>query len=314
MITSGDFSFIVTDKDIGKRIDLFLETKLAETGIEVTRSFLHKNWDNVIVSGTNKKKSHLLNCGEVISFTFPEPKKLELTPENIDLEIIHEDDDIIVINKPAGMVVHPSKGHDSGTVVHALLDRLDFDNSINGIVRPGIVHRLDKDTSGILIVAKNDRSMNKLVEKFKKREIKKIYYAIVKNAFRQQTGEIDKPIGRDRQHRKKFTITEKGKKSLTKYRVIVQNDSYALVKAQLITGRTHQMRVHFSSIGHPIVGDKIYSRNIKKITVENLMLCAKYISFYHPTTEKKMEFEVRIPCYFYTFLERIKLNFIEDLR
>ncbi|MDH4129465.1 MAG: RluA family pseudouridine synthase [Spirochaetota bacterium] len=328
----GDvYQFIVQEEDIGKRLDLFLEKKLTNKKIEISRSFLQNYFENVLINNERKKKNYRVKQEDIVQFSFPDIIQFKWSPERVDFDIVYEDDSLIIVNKPAGLVVHPAKGHYSGTLVHGLLHKLkEFDVSNNKCLldkqnnlgedlqhlmektfafneRPGIVHRLDKETSGLLIVAKNPVVQRKLVELFKNRLVDKYYYALVKGkSF--MNGKIDKPIIRHPFHRKKFKVADSGKESLTQYKVINYYLNYSLVEVKLITGRTHQIRVHFSSIGHPVVGDSVYSKPKNPFEQKGLALCAKKLSFTHPMTNKRMDFEIELPSYFQEMINEICLS------
>ncbi|MGN0641664.1 MAG: RluA family pseudouridine synthase [Huintestinicola sp.] len=260
----------------------------------------------VTVNGKNVSKSCVITEGDEISVLIPEPETLDVLPENIPLEIIYEDDDLLVVNKPKGMVVHPAAGNYTGTLVNALMyhcgSRL---SSINGVIRPGIVHRIDKNTSGLLMVAKNDRAHVFLAEQIKEHSFTREYEAIVCGRLKDREGEIDAPIGRHPVDRKKMAVTEKNSKNaVTFYTVIEEFPQYTHVRLRLKTGRTHQIRVHMSYIGHPVLGDDVYGKPFGGL--EGQCLHAKKIGFVHPTTYEYMEFDSELPQYFLTALEKVK--------
>ena len=289
-----------------ERIDKILSINLEDE----SRSFIQKLIEDGSVKVNGKvvlKKNLKLKKDDEIEITIPESKELSIEAENIPLCILYEDDDLIVVNKKKGMVVHPAIGNYSGTLVNALLylekDKL---SSINGVIRPGIVHRIDKDTSGILVVAKNNYSHNMLSGQLKDHSMKRVYTALVHNGFSEDSGTIDKPIGRDINNRLKYTVTNRNAKdAVTHYRVIERLGRYTLIECVLETGRTHQIRVHMKSINHPIVGDMVYG--IKDdLNIEGQLLHAGVLGFIHPRTKEYMEFKTDIPLEFQKVLEKIK--------
>ena len=238
----------------------------------------------------------------------PEPIELDVEPEDIDLNIVYEDEDVIVLNKPQGVVVHPAPGNYSGTLVNGLLYHCKDLSGINGVIRPGIVHRIDKDTSGILVIAKNDDAHNHLAKQFKDHSIKREYYALVEGKFSKIEGTVDKPIVRNKKDRLKMAIVEDGKRAVTHYNVLEQyNNGTALVKCTLETGRTHQIRVHMAYIGHPLVGDPLYNSNKKqKFKLQGQVLHAKTLGFIHPRSNEYIEFDSELPKYYLELLENIR--------
>ena len=225
----------------------------------------------------------------------------------MDLNILYEDNDVIVVNKDKGIVVHPAPGNYNGTLVNGLLYHCTDLSGINGVIRPGIVHRIDKDTSGVLVIAKNDEAHNSLAEQFKEHSIKREYYALVEGRFSTLEGIVDKPLGRDKKDRIKMSIREDGKRAVTHYEVLEQYDKgVALVKCTLETGRTHQIRVHMASIGHPLVGDPIYGYKRQKFNIDGQALHAKTLGFIHPTTKEYIEFDSDLPQYFTELLNKLR--------
>jgi 23S rRNA pseudouridine1911/1915/1917 synthase len=277
-----------------ERLDLYLSNELDEISRTYIQKLIKENL--VKVNGVHKKSSYLVKEGDTIKVELPEPKKLEIIPENIPLDIVYEDKDLAVINKPQGMVVHPAPGNYSSTLVNALLYHMDSLSSINGIIRPGIVHRLDKDTSGLLLIAKNDFTHRQLSNQLKERYIHREYIAIVHGILHNDSGRIDAPIGRDPRNRKKMTVISKNsKEAITNYWVLDRFSKYTFAKVRLETGRTHQIRVHFSYINHPIVGDPLYSSGKNEFNLDKQLLHARKIGFVHPRTKEHMEFECDIP-------------------
>lgn len=295
-----------TDGKVGVRLDKFL----AEQDIGVTRSGLVKLIDDgkVLVCGKKVSKSYKLRENDEVAVTVPDPVNLEAVPQNIPVDIVYEDDSLLVVNKPKGMVVHPAAGNPDGTLVNALLyhckGRL---SSINGVVRPGIVHRIDKNTSGLLIVAKTDFSHNFLAEQIKAHSFTREYQAILCGGrFKEFEGTIDAPIGRSKHDRKKMCVTEQNsKRAVTHYRVLENlSDNFSLVRFNLETGRTHQIRVHSAYIHHPVLGDDVYGKPVPWL--EGQCLHAKKIGFIHPETKEYMEFDSELPEYFSKALIKVR--------
>ena len=277
---------------------------------DITRSYLQKllKDGSVQMNGKPVKASTKTAVDAVIALTIPEPEEPEILPENIPLDILYEDSDVILINKPKNMVVHPAAGHYTGTLVNALMYHCKGELSgINGVLRPGIVHRIDKDTTGVLIVCKNDRAHNALAEQLKEHSITRKYRAIVCGNLKEDEGTVDAPLGRHPQDRKKMAIVRSGgKRAVTHYRVLERfgNDTY--IECQLETGRTHQIRVHMASLGHPLLGDEIYGRAKSPFKLEGQTLHAMVLGFIHPTTGEYMEFEAPLPEYFEKLLEKLR--------
>ncbi|WDV47601.1 RluA family pseudouridine synthase [Clostridiaceae bacterium M8S5] len=287
------------------RLDSFLANKLED----VSRSFIQKliKDGNVKVNNIIKKPRYMVNAGDTIIVELPEPKELEVLPEDIEIDIVYEDDDVAVVYKPQGMVVHPACGHQTGTLVNALLYRLKNLSSINGVIRPGIVHRIDKDTSGLLMIAKNDFAHNELSKQLKEHTITRVYYALVNNNINRETIDIDKPIGRHPVDRMRMAVTDRNsKRAVTHITVIERFKNYTLVKAQLETGRTHQIRVHMAYLSHSIVGDPVYGSKKQKFKLEGQLLHAKVLGFNHPRTGEYMEFECDLPDYFKHVLDILR--------
>ncbi len=292
----------------GERLDRTVALNINE----ITRSYVQKLIENGKVS-VNKKiiydKNYKVLTGQNISVNIPEPEKLDILPENIPIEVIYEDRDLLLVNKPKGMVVHPAPGNYSGTLVNALMYYCGNSlSSINGIIRPGIVHRIDKDTSGILIVAKNDFAHKNLAEQIKQHSFSREYEAVVYGHLKNDGGTINAPIGRHKLDRKKMTVIyENSRDAITHYKVLKNYKGFSHVRLKLETGRTHQIRVHMSYIGHPVAGDPVYGpRKIIKI-LNGQCLHAKHIGFVHPRTSKYMEFETELPQYFKNFLNTIEV-------
>lgn len=301
-----EFIFIIEQEEVGNRIDVFL----AENSEDLSRSAAQKLIDeeHVLVNGKKTKSNYKLRLQDKIQMQVPEAVEVEILPEDIALDILYEDKDVIVVNKPQGMVVHPAPGHSSGTLVNALLFHCKNDLSgINGQKRPGIVHRIDKDTTGVLMVAKNDVAHQSLAEQLAKHTITRKYNAIVFNGFQEDEGTVDQPIGRNPLDRKKMAITHKhSRHAVTHYRVLERLGQFTLIEAQLETGRTHQIRVHMTHIGHPLLGDLVYGPKKQPFRLDGQALHARVLGFEHPTTGEYMEFEAPLPDSFLEVLKRLK--------
>ncbi len=284
------------------RIDAFLARKLDMTRSSVVR-LLEDGY--VILNGTPALKSARLKPGDEICVTVPDPVEPQILPENIPLEIVYEDADLLVVNKPKGMVVHPAPGNYDGTLVNALLYHCrDSLSGINGVLRPGIVHRLDKDTSGLLIVAKNDVAHRHLAAQIKEHSFTREYEAVVTGVVKEDEGEINLPIGRHPVKRKQMAVTwTNSKPAKTRYRVLERTDRLTHLRLTLFTGRTHQIRVHMASLGHPVAGDAVYGRAGAYRELNGQCLHAKKIGFVHPVTNQYLEFESELPQYFINFLK-----------
>lgn len=285
----------IDSEEAGQRLDKFITDKLADPSISRTQV---QEWivsGAATVGGRTVKANYKLSAGDKLTVAVPEPEAAEIVPEPIPLDIVYEDSDVIVINKPRGMVVHPAPGHSSGTVVNALMHHCKDLSGINGVLRPGIVHRIDKDTSGLLMAAKNDLAHLSLAEQLKEHSVTRKYIALVHDNLHHDIGTIDAPIGRDDKDRKMFTVTTKGSKhAVTHFQVIERIGDYTLVELQLETGRTHQIRVHLKYIGHPLAGDPVYGRN-KTVALNGQALHAALLGFTHPRTGERLEFEAPIP-------------------
>ncbi len=288
----------------GSRIDKFISDSIAELTRSAVQVLLEK--EKIVVNGKAVSKNYKLRCGDNISAEIPEPEPLDAVPENIPLEIVYEDSDLLVVNKPKGMVVHPAHGNYTGTLVNALLFHCgDSLSGINGVIRPGIVHRIDKNTSGLLIVAKNDASHLHLAEQIKAHSFTREYEAVASGYFKETEGTVDAPIGRHKTDRKKMCVTsENSRNAVTHYSVLKQYGGYAHVRLRLETGRTHQIRVHLSYIGHPVLGDDVYGKPYKGI--DGQCLHARKIGFIHPSTGEYMEFTSELPDYFKSVLNKLE--------
>lgn len=291
--------FTPSDAD---RLDRFVAV---ETGFSRSRAAAIISEGFVTVNGKKAEKNTKPKIGDIIEITVPDPKEYDIKAQNIPLEIIYEDNDLLVVNKPKGMVVHPAAGNYEGTLVNALMYHCgDSLSGINGVMRPGIVHRIDKNTSGLLMVAKNDFAHISLAEQIKEHSFTREYEAIVYGKFKEQSGVIDAPIGRHPQKRKQMAIVENGRNAVTHYEVIEELKGFTHLRLKLETGRTHQIRVHTAYIGHPVAGDDVYGPKKVITELEGQCLHAKKIGFIHPSKKEYMEFDSKLPLYFQEFLKR----------
>ena len=301
------YTFFIDKETQSTRIDLVLSLLLSET----SRSFIQKliEGGRLTINGqlcTSKK--YKVSEGDVVEITVPEPEKLVIEEENIPLDIVYEDDDVLVVNKPRGMVVHPAVGNYTGTLVNAVMyhckDRL---SSINGVIRPGIVHRIDKDTSGLLMIAKNNKAHESLSRQLAAHTITRKYTALVYNNFSEEEGTVDAPLGRDPKNRLRRAVTrENSKRAVTHWRVLERFGKYTLIEAQLETGRTHQIRVHMAYINHPLVGDMLYGPKKQTLFQDGQLLHAGVLGFVHPSTGEYMEFSRLLPEEFQQVIERLR--------
>lgn len=298
--------FLAEIEDVGKRIDSFI----SEKADSFTRSRAQKIIDDggVFVNSKQVSKSYKLYAGDKIRIVIPENCDLEILPENIPLDIVYEDRELMVVNKPKGMVVHPAPGNFSGTLVNALLYHCKGQLSgINGVNRPGIVHRIDKDTSGLVVIAKSDVAHFGLAEQFAKHSIKREYHAVVYGNIKQEFGTIDAPIGRHPVHRKQMAITyNNSKNAVTHYKVIERLTGFTYISCRLETGRTHQIRVHMASLGHSLAGDEVYGHKKVIKQLHGQCLHAKVLGFTHPVTGEEMNFDSSLPLYFSDFLSSLR--------
>ena len=298
--------YIVPEKSSRLRIDKFL----TEICPDYTRSFLQKllKSELVEVNGKPVKSSYKTAAGDTVTFEVPEAVEAEITAQEMPLDILYEDEDVILINKPKGMVVHPAAGHYEGTLVNGLMHHCREQLSgINGVMRPGIVHRIDMDTTGVLIVCKNDLAHNSIAEQLKVHSITRKYYAVVFGSLKDDEGTIHAPIGRHPNDRKKMSINSKnGKDAVTHYKVLERFHGYTLVECRLETGRTHQIRVHMASIGHPLLGDQVYGPAKQPFRLQGQTLHAGVLGFLHPRTGEYMEFSAPLPKYFEELLEKLR--------
>lgn len=293
-------SFVADEHDSGKRLDVFVAEKL-----EISRNAAAVLIENGGVSA--RKKNYKISSGEEIEITLPEPRILDVTAQDIPLDIVYEDDDMLVINKARGMVVHPAVGNYDGTLVNALMAHCgDSLSGINGVLRPGIVHRLDKNTSGLMLAAKTDFAHKSLAEQIKAHTVRREYHTIVNGVLKQEDGTVNAPIGRHKTDRKKMTVTDRNsKEAITHWRVIERYTGFTYVSCLLETGRTHQIRVHMSHIGHPVVGDSVYGAR-DKLGLEGQCLHSKTVEFTHPRSGERMKFVSNLPQYFDEILLKLQ--------
>lgn len=296
LIVDSEFGGVRADKYISDNSD-------------ISRSLAAKLLENssCLINKKPEGKNYKVKAGDEIEITLPDAEELEVVPENIPLDIVYEDDDLLVVNKPKGMVVHPAPGHYSGTLVNALMFHCkDSLSGINGVIRPGIVHRIDKDTSGLLIVAKNDNAHNGLAEQIKVHSFTRQYEAVVVGGVK-ENGTVNAPIARHKTDRKKMTVSEEGRSAVTHYEVIGNYNRFSHLRLTLETGRTHQIRVHMAYIGHPVAGDTVYGDGKPK-WLEGQCLHAKEIGFIHPITGKQLYFTSQLPEYFEKMLKNVQKN------
>lgn len=305
MENNNVFEFIVEEEMKGTRLDVVLSLVIEEA----SRSHLQKLIDigRVEINGEPVTlKKHKVKTGDAVKVTVPEPVHLNVVPEDIPLDIVFEDADVLVVNKPKGMVVHPAAGNYTGTLVNAILYHCKSLSSINGVIRPGIVHRIDKDTSGLLMIAKNDTAHRSLAEQLSAHSITRAYRAVVYHNFQEDTGTVNAPIGRDPKNRLKMAVTQmNSKEAVTHYKVIQRFGSFTYIECRLETGRTHQIRVHMAHINHPLLGDAVYGPKKKVMGVETQMLHAKVLGFNHPRTGEYMEFDSPLPAEFTAILKKL---------
>jgi 23S rRNA pseudouridine1911/1915/1917 synthase len=295
----------VAAEQAGLRIDKLLSDIQEDVSRSQAQSWIKE--DLVTVNSTKVKNKYTVQEGDVIEWSIPEPEEMKIEAENIPLEIIYEDADIAVVNKPRGMVVHPSNGHQSGTMVHALLYHLKDLSGINGTMRPGIVHRIDKDTSGLLVVAKHDKAHQKLTDMLKEHDIERKYRAIVHGVIDHEFGTIEAPIGRDTNDRQKMAVVENGKPAVTHFEVLERFEEFTYIECKLETGRTHQIRVHMQYIGYPLAGDPKYGPR-RTLDIDGQALHAAVLGFNHPISGEWMQFEAPVPDVFQEELDKLKFN------
>ena len=301
--------------EAGERLDVFVSRWLPDVTRSRVQNLLSEGM--ILVDGKTVKAGYKLKTGNLVQVVLPELKELSAEPEAMDLEILYEDDDLAIVNKPRGLVVHPAAGHESGTLVNGLLHHFQGKLSgINGVMRPGIVHRIDKDTSGLLVICKSDRAHQGLSDLLKDHDIERVYHAVVHGSFSKTEGTVDAPIGRMDSDRKKMCVRADGRRAITHYRVLEQYDGFSYVELRLETGRTHQIRVHMRSIGHPLLGDEVYGAAKENTKLEKMLkgkdfwpgqiLHAKVLGFVHPVSGEYIEFNSELPAYFQTVLEYLQ--------
>lgn len=296
---------LIVKENNQKRLDSYVTDKLSKVSRTTAQRLIEE--EKILVNGKKQKASYKPEEGDVISIEIPEAKDVELKAQDIPVPVVYEDNDIIVVNKPKGMVVHPANGNPDGTLVNAILAMCkDSLSGIGGEIRPGIVHRIDKDTSGLLVIAKNDVAHINLSNQIKHREVKKIYVALVRGVISENEATIKMPIGRSTKDRKKMAVDKNGKEAITHFKVLNRYNKYTYIQVKIDTGRTHQIRVHMSHIGYPVVGDAVYSNGKNDFGVEGQMLHAKELEFKHPTTGENMHFEAPLPEYFEKVLKELE--------
>ncbi len=286
-----------------------LDKYLAKEKPELSRSMIQKliEEEQILVNGCSVRTSYMVQMQDDITIEVPEVKEVGIQAQDLPIDIVYEDQDIILVNKPKGMVVHPANGNPDGTLVNAIMAKCkDGLSGIGGELRPGIVHRLDKDTSGLLIIAKNDYAHIQMSEQIKEHKVQKTYLALVKGIVKENEATIQMPIGRSVQDRKKMAVRKDGKEAITHFRVLTRYLHHTLLEVKIETGRTHQIRVHMAQIGHPVVGDMVYSSGKNAFGVEGQMLHAQKLDFTHPRTGEKMHFEAPLPAYFNEVLEKLE--------
>lgn len=313
---------IINEKDVGKRLDKFLEEKLIQSSRSYVQNLILKGQVELIrknkIFKNNKEKEkegefalkngEKLKKNDIILYFFEKPKEINLNAENLDLKIIYEDSDLAIINKPQGLVVHPCASYPERTLVNGLLYQIKDLSGINGEIRPGIIHRIDKDTCGLLLIAKNDKAHISLSKQIEKKSCIRKYLGLIEGSFKEDSGTVETLIGRDLKDRKKMAVLKNnGRIAVTEYKTIEHFDGYSLVEFNLKTGRTHQIRVHSKYLNHPIVGDLKYGKK-DKFGLNGQFLCAYQISFLHPTTNKEMKFKINLPNNFKKILENLRKN------
>ncbi|HQA06486.1 MAG TPA: RluA family pseudouridine synthase [Syntrophomonadaceae bacterium] len=308
-MTSSQLYLIEEDME-GERLDAFLAEVIADLSRTAIKDLISNG--RVLVDGQARKPSYRVKEGEQVLIHVPEARQVSIKPQNIPLEIIYQDQDLAVVNKPKGMVVHPAHGNWENTMVNALLYHIKDLSGINGELRPGIVHRLDKDTSGVMVVAKHDQAHRILAEQIKEHSIKREYQALVHGVIKENLGTIEAPIGRSRTDRKKMAVTADGRTAISRYRVLERYQNYTLVQVSLLTGRTHQIRVHFSFIKHPVVGDTVYGPAKNNLGLDSQALHACVLGFNHPRTGDYMEFNSPLPDEFQQALLKLTKYTLTD--
>lgn len=300
----NDFKYIVDIDNVNLRLDVFICKNNSNISRKFASELIESN--NCLVNDKTMKNSYKTKLNDVIILHIPDSKPLDVKKEDIPLNIIFEDDDIIIINKEQGMVVHPSAGHHEHTLVNAILNHCDSLSGINGVLRPGIVHRIDKDTSGLICVAKNDIAHEFLAEQLKDHTMARTYIALVRGVISENSGTIDAPIGRDKGNRQKMAVIKEGKPSITNFKVLKRYANHTLIECSLVTGRTHQIRVHMAYIKHPVEGDPLYlGKDYNTLYDGGQLLTAVKLKLIHPTTKKEINFQVDLPQYFQDILKKL---------
>ena len=295
--------YVVDNEQSGNRIDRFVANLDEKYSRNLVQKLLKEG--KILLNGSEAKASSKVQIGQIVTIDYEEETESKIQGEDIPIDIIYEDNDILVVNKPKDMVVHPAVGNKNGTLVNAILGRHEL-SDINGDIRPGIVHRLDKNTTGVLVIAKNNLAHQKIAKQIENRETKKEYIALVRGLINENEGVIDMPIGRHQTDRKKMAVRKDGKPAITEFKVLKRfKEGFTLLSINLKTGRTHQIRVHMSHIGFPIVGDDVYSNGKNQFGVTSQMLHAHRLSFIHPTTNELVTFEAPLPEYFKNIIENL---------
>ncbi|MFR2533721.1 MAG: RluA family pseudouridine synthase [Clostridia bacterium] len=310
-----DKKWIIEPKEKNVRIDAYISKKEEAISRTMVQKLIQD--EKIKINGIVPKPAYKVQVGDEVYVQIDPPKETTLKAQEIPIEIIYEDEDIIVVNKPKGLVVHPGNGNPDGTLVNAIMAKCKEGLSgIGGEIRPGIVHRLDKDTSGLLIVAKNDKAHIAMSEQIKDRKVKKTYIALVKGIVAEKEATINMPIGRSTKDRKKMAVTKNGKEAITHFKVLDRyqrnKHTYSLLEVKIDTGRTHQIRVHMAQIGHPVIGDGVYSNGKNEFEIEGQCLHARKLEFKHPITGKLMQLEAPLPLYFQTLLKQLEAYRIEE--
>lgn len=299
----ADFTFVVDEADAGARLDKVIAEQVDDLSRTRIQALIKAG--QITVNGASSKASYKLEAGDNIAVHLPEPETSEVVPEDIPLDVLYEDDDLIAINKPAGMVVHPSYGHSSGTLVNGVLYRWPELREVGDQHRAGIVHRLDKDTSGVIVVARTPKAHRSLAEQFEQRRTKKKYLALVEGNPVNSTGRIEAPIGRDHRQRKRMAVVREGREATSEYKVLELYAHHALLEVRIFTGRTHQIRVHLAFIGHPIVGDDVYGYRKQRIKMKRNFLHAAELTVYSPTTGEPLTFTAPLPVSLQNTLDKL---------
>ena len=292
----------IRKEDEKQRLDIFIVNKYPSLTRSRIKNLIQDGF--ILLNSKKVKAGSELKEGNIVQIEIPEEKPLNAEKENIDFEIVYEDSDLIVINKPQGLVVHPCSSTRSGTLVNGLLAKINDLSGINGVLRPGIVHRLDKNTSGLMVVAKNDFSHLNLANQIKNKTCKRVYLALLEGNLKEDNGRVETFLNRSKKDRKKISVSEDGKVAVSDFRVIKRFKNYCLTEFSLQTGRTHQIRVHSAYLNHPVVGDDVYGHSVKGLNGQ--LLHSYKMSFVHPRTEKQMEFEINLPDYFQDFIKKLK--------